>query len=157
MFILPHNSQRRSCEWFRSPSYDDRVDTVPHRHDLAWADKRIGKTNESGVVKIGPTGGVREAGWCVRLAETLAWLEDITNALDDINFAKYCKGDKNVVGKLPSNTYVAEFAGDQDAASSKQLVDHVSGQLDRMFRAHGVRGNHFGVVGARWAWHRESF
>lgn len=27
-------------------------------------DKRIGKTNESGVVKIGPTGGVREAGWC---------------------------------------------------------------------------------------------
>ena len=81
----------------------------------------------------------------------------ITNALDDINFAKYCKGEKNVVAKLPSNTYVAKFPGDQDAASSKQLVGYVSRQLDRIFRTHGVHGKYFVVVGDRWAWRRKSF
>ena len=50
--------------------------------DLAWADTRNGKTNESGVVMLGPTGRVLEAGWCVGLAETVAWLE--VHATEDV-------------------------------------------------------------------------
>ena len=43
--------------------------------DLAWADKENGKSNESGIVMLGPTGRVEAAGWCVGVEEAIHWLE----------------------------------------------------------------------------------
>ena len=43
--------------------------------DLAWANKHKKTTNESGIVMLGPTGSVVEAGWTVGPEETLDWLD----------------------------------------------------------------------------------
>lgn len=81
----------------------------------------------------------------------------INAELDEVDFSKTCTGKKKVKWKLPSNTYVAEFDGDQDASSSSGIVKFVSSQLDRIFADYEVHGRYFIAVGGKWAWKGKSF
>ena len=81
----------------------------------------------------------------------------INAELDSIDFSKTCTGKNKVERKLPSNTYVAEFDGDQDDGSSTGIVEYVSSQLDRVFADYEVHGKYFIAVGRKWAWKYKPF
>ena len=75
----------------------------------------------------------------------------IGNALDQKLFKKSVYSSKHKSRrKLPANTYVREFKGNDRA--SKVITNLVATFLKQIFKQHQVHGTFFIVTGKKWAW-----
>ena len=79
----------------------------------------------------------------------------ITDALEEVDFAKVVTGKKKKTLQLPANTYVAEF--EDDVEHKSEVAEFVKVELKKIFLRYSVTGKYFISTGKNWAWKVGSF
>jgi hypothetical protein len=77
--------------------------------------------------------------------------EKITEQLEYEDFYKHRHGRRSRAFDLPSNTYVAEFDG-EDYDHAAELTEEIKASLKRIFNEYGVNGRYFVFAGKKWHW-----